>query len=114
MEALIIAAIAAVSLAGIRQLVVMIRENRFAAAEEERRRSIPPFITVDMIVSPDGSERVRVFKRPEGTFGICLERAVDDDPDSYYSTSPGTGSVYASADIAIKEASVTIPWCNPT
>ena len=113
MEPLIITAIALVSIAATRQLVLMIRENRSAAAAEKRKESITPFITVEMIVSPDGKERVRIFQRPEGTFGVCLERAIDGDEGWYPPTSPSTGSVYASVEIAKREISVTMPWCKP-
>ena len=113
MEAYITIGIAAVSLAGVRTFVLMIRERRSAVADEVCKTNIPPNITVEMVVSPDGNERVRIFQRPEGTFGVCLERAVDGEKGWYPPTSPGTDSVYASIKIAKREVSVTIPWCEP-
>lgn len=112
MKFYIILAIVAISFAGLRQLVVAIRKNRSNVADEERRRNIPPFITVNTILRPDGSERLRIFQRPEGSFGVCLERAIDGGLGWYPPTSPGTGSVYASVEIAVREVSVTLPWCK--
>ena len=109
-EALIVVAIASVTLAGIRQIFRMVREGRVVAANQKQRRNKLPDITVEEILSPDGSERVRIFQRPEGTFGVCLDRAVQGGRGWYPPTSPGTGSVYASAEIAKREIFMTVPW----
>jgi hypothetical protein len=101
-----------VSLAGLRLLAQMMRNNRVKTRDEERSRNIPPNTFVEEIVSPEGNKRVRIFQRPGGTFGISIDSAAKDGFGWLGSASPGTGAVYASIEIAKREISLTLPWCK--
>jgi hypothetical protein len=86
------------------------RERRTLVADETKRNLLPPVITVKEIVRPDGRERVRIFLRPEGTYGVAIDHAPLDELGWCPPTSLGTGAVYASVEIAEREISLTLPW----
>jgi hypothetical protein len=93
-------------------LVRVRRKQRIFAADEKMRRALPPIFTVKEIVRSSGKERVRIFRRPEGTFGIAIDHAPRGETGWVPATSLGTGAVYASVGIAEREISLILPWCR--
>jgi hypothetical protein len=93
--------------------LVRVRREQRALAADEKKKALPPVITVKEIVRPDGRERVRIFLRPEGTYGVAVDHAPLDESGWCAPTSIGTGAVYASVEIAEREISLILPWCGP-
>ncbi len=89
------------------------KRDALLALEAEKRRAVfKPRITVKEIVRPDRKERVRIFRRAEGTYGVAIDSWSDDGECWIGSLCPGTGAVYASPEIAEREVAVEMSWVS--
>src|SRR5438046_1549144 len=93
-------AVAVITVSYVRSRRAKDRTERNAAAVVgadggDRSTAPQPRVSVREIVRPDGKERVRVFRRPEGTYGVVFDSWSDDGQCWLASFSPGTGAVYA-------------------
>ena len=69
-------------------------------------------ITVETIVDADGTRRVEIFQRRDGSFGFEELRLIEPErawvPGGYY-----TDSFCASAEVALREARARVSWLVP-
>ena len=81
-------------------------------ADGKNKSDFSPYATVKIIVRPDGKERVRIFQRPDNTYGVAIDYWSNDGEFWFPPTSAGTGAYYASVEIAESEIPFIAHWCH--
>jgi len=80
------------------------------ATRAKQRRQLRSVITVKVVVRRDGRERVSVFHRPDGSYGVAIEQVnaagVWGPADLL-----DAGATFGSVALALREASTSRPWC---
>ena len=107
-----------------RHFIRVRREQRISAAiekerdafvvveAEKRKAAFKPSITVKEIVRPDGKERMRIYRRAEGTYGVAIDSWSADGACWMGPFSPSTGAVYATPEIAEREIAVEVIFAS--
>jgi hypothetical protein len=68
---------------------------------------------VKMLQAKDTKRRVLIIQRSDGHYAIRPERWCECDYPHWFPTFEGNSSIFASIEIAEKEAYAILPWIRP-